>query len=166
MLRGDRSSHALWAQKWICSFPIAADSIFGSIWCCCRSWQSWLRWFQPYLFPTWRVADSSQFCCYNATNCSELQARWQPAKIHIAQLELSMVLYALHWATWPVSQSSKSLVSGQRGSSDSVSEGAFQQSRPSKARSSDSSSPVCLPRSRPGLLGMRLEQEQLGRRYR
>ena len=30
-----------------------------------------------------------------ATNCAELQALWQPATTHIAQLELSMVLYAL-----------------------------------------------------------------------
>jgi len=30
-----------------------------------------------------------------ATNCAELQALWQPAETHIAQLELSMVLYAL-----------------------------------------------------------------------
>ena len=30
-----------------------------------------------------------------ATNCAELQALWQPAKTHMVQLELSMVLYAL-----------------------------------------------------------------------
>ena len=30
-----------------------------------------------------------------ATNCAELQSLWQPAETHIAQLELSMVLYAL-----------------------------------------------------------------------
>ena len=30
-----------------------------------------------------------------ATNCAELQTLWQPAETHIAQLELSMVLYAL-----------------------------------------------------------------------
>ena len=30
-----------------------------------------------------------------ATNCAELQALWQPAEAHIAQLELSMALYAL-----------------------------------------------------------------------
>ena len=30
-----------------------------------------------------------------ATNCPELQSLWQPAETHIAQLELSMVLYAL-----------------------------------------------------------------------
>ena len=29
------------------------------------------------------------------TNCDELQTFWQPAKTHTAQLELSMVLYAL-----------------------------------------------------------------------
>ena len=30
-----------------------------------------------------------------ATSCAELQTLWQPAENHIAQLELSMVLYAL-----------------------------------------------------------------------
>ena len=30
-----------------------------------------------------------------ATNCEELQFLWQPAETHIAQLELSMVIYAL-----------------------------------------------------------------------
>ena len=30
-----------------------------------------------------------------ATNCAELRTLWQPAETHIAQLELSMVLYAL-----------------------------------------------------------------------
>ena len=30
-----------------------------------------------------------------ATNCAELQTLWQPAETHIAQLELSTVLYAL-----------------------------------------------------------------------
>ena len=30
-----------------------------------------------------------------ATNCAELQSLWQPAETHIAQLELSMVLYTL-----------------------------------------------------------------------
>ena len=30
-----------------------------------------------------------------ANNCAELQKLWQPAETHVAQLELSMVLYAL-----------------------------------------------------------------------
>ena len=32
---------------------------------------------------------------FAATNCEELQTLWQPAETHVAQLELSMVLYAL-----------------------------------------------------------------------
>jgi hypothetical protein len=32
---------------------------------------------------------------FAATKCEELQTLWQPAETHIAQLELSMVLYAL-----------------------------------------------------------------------
>ena len=42
-----------------------------------------LSWFQP---------DRLSFV---ATNCAEFQSLWQPAETHIAQLELSIVLYAL-----------------------------------------------------------------------
>ena len=46
-----------------------------------------LIFFQP---------DGSQIrLSFVATNCAELQTLWQPATTHIAQLELSMVLYAL-----------------------------------------------------------------------
>ena len=41
-------------------------------------------------------SDGSQLrLSFVATNCAELQALWQPAETHIAQLELSMLLYAL-----------------------------------------------------------------------
>ena len=49
--------------------------------------------FHLIFFPTRRITNSSQFCRRN--NCAELQTLWQPAETHIAQLELSMVLYAL-----------------------------------------------------------------------
>ena len=46
-----------------------------------------LSFFQP---------DGSQIrLSFVATNCAEPQSLWQPAETHIAQLELSIVLYAL-----------------------------------------------------------------------
>ena len=141
-------------------FPVAADSVFGSIWCCCRSWRPWPRWFPPYLLPTWRVTDSSQFCCYQLCWTSSPLATGEDP--HGAARTFDGTVCP-HWETWPFSHSSRSLVSWQRGSSDGLSEMAFQQSRPGKTQSPDSSSPVCL--ARPGLLGIRPKQEQLGWRY-
>ena len=79
-------------------------------------WASWLWW--PYGseglpgrechqhdFRDWRMlrGDRSSdafraktwIYSFVATNCEELQFLWQPAETHIAQLELSMVIYTL-----------------------------------------------------------------------
>ena len=97
LLRGDRSCDALSAKTWISRLPYGATSIFGSVRCCCRSRQPRLRWIPPHLFPS----GSQTRLSFVATNCAELPALWQPAGTYIAagtsiaQLELSMALYAL-----------------------------------------------------------------------
>ena len=96
-----------------------------------------------------------------ATNCAELQALWQPAETHIAQLELSMVLYALverpdlfrhRHGLWFLDNVATvmTLVRGRSRNADLA----------IAARSFDPLSPVCT--ASPGLLGVRSEQEQLG----
>ena len=94
-----------------------------------------------------------------ATNCAELQALWQPAETHIAQLELSMVLYPLieradlfrnRHGLWFLDNVA-AVMTLVRGRS----------SNPDLAKLGHLFSPICT--ACPGLLGVRPEQEQLGR---
>ena len=97
-----------------------------------------------------------------AGNCQQLQRMWAPGQTHIAQLELSMVLFALFekpalfrdWrGLWFLDNVAAvmTLIKGRSSNPDHT------------AWAHDPPCSVCP--ARPGILGVRAEQEQLGGRH-